>query len=628
MKLKRLLTLLVLLSLVSSSAAVAQSPQSQDGSNGEAEAARKELEKKALGLLEEALAEAQGMKLAENRVHVQTVAAGLLWTRDEQAARAAFKSAADGVTALVAGLDPEDPQFFNAVQSVSQMRSELVQAVVQQDPKLALDFLRATRLPHTEALRGQGDWLLNQEQTLEASVAARLAAQDPRQALSMAEESLSRGATTGLTDVLRQLNAKDPASASKLAAEIIQKLRQEDLAENGEMAGLASQLLAMTRPADTSTSPQAQATMISGPVAVVADGSGALFHPVGTTTPNALSVDQQARADLIEKIIASAMKAQPNRGGTYNLFNALQTILPELEKTAPARAAALRQRIEAMQRSLNPQSDAWRSYQELMQKGTLDSVLEAIAKAPAEMRDNLYTQAAWKAMNEGNDPERARQIIDNISNPQQRAQMRRQLDQQSEMRAVQRGDYSGALQYASRFPTTEEKVSALVQIANTASARGDKQAALQLLNAARGLFDGQPRGQSQFNSWLQLAQAYAPLDPDASFTMVESSVAQLNELVDAAAVVNGFGQESFKDGELKTQSGYPWNDLINQCALALSTLARTDFDRASTDAKNFQRADTRVLAELLLAQNLLGTLSPRASPGRPYRGRGSVIVVN
>jgi hypothetical protein len=622
MKLKRLLTLLVLLSLVSSSAAVAQSPQTQDGSNGEAEAARKELEKKALGLLEGALAEAQGMKLAENRVHVQGIAAGLLWTRDEQAARAAFKSAADGVTALVAGLDPEDPQFFNAVQSVSQMRSELVQAVVQQDPKLALDFLRATRLPHPEALRGQGDWLLNQEQTLEASVAARLAAQDPRQALSMAEESLSRGATTGLADVLRQLNAKDPASASKLAAEIIQKLRAEDLAENGEMSGLASQLLAMTRPAESST----QTLPANVPTVVVTGGLG--YYPSNNPAPNSLSVDQQARADLIEKIIASAMKAQPNRGGTYNLFNALQTILPELEKTAPARAAALRQRIEAMQRSLNPQNEAWRSYQELMQKGTLDSVLEAIAKAPAEMRDNLYTQAAWKAINEGNDPERARQIIDNISNPQQRVQMRRQLDQQAQMRAVQKGDYSGALQYASRFPTTEEKVSALVQIANTASSRGDKQAALQLLAAARGLFDGQPHGQAQFYSWLQLAQAYAPLDPDTSFTMVESAGAQLNELVEAAAVVNGFGQESFKDGELKTQSGYPWNDLINQCATALSTLARTDFDRASTDAKNFQRADTRVMAELLLAQNLLGTLSPRTSPGRPYRGRGSTIVIN
>src|SRR5947209_3097505 len=98
MKMKRLLTLLVLLSFVSPSVALARSPQENPA--GEADAARKGLEKKALGLLEDALAEARGLKLVENRVRAQTVAAGLLWPRDEQAARAAFKAAADGIGAL------------------------------------------------------------------------------------------------------------------------------------------------------------------------------------------------------------------------------------------------------------------------------------------------------------------------------------------------------------------------------------------------------------------------------------------------------------------------------------------------------------------------------------------------
>jgi uncharacterized protein YjgD (DUF1641 family) len=625
MKMKRSLTLLVLLSLVSSSMAFEQSPQ--DGSNGEAEAARKELEKKALGLLEEALADAQGLKLAENRVRAQVIAAGLLWARDEQAARAAFKSAADGVAALIGGLDPEDQQFFNAAQPVLQMRSELVQTVAQHDPALALDFLRATRLPRLEAFRGQADWLLNQEQMLEANVAALLAAQDPRQALSMAEEALNRGATTGLLGVLSQLKAKDPASASKLAGEIIQKLRSEDLSENGEASSLALQLLRMTRPADPVTQLPSQS---AGPVVLSLSRPPDLVfaQSVPIMIPDSLSVDQQARAELIEKVIAAAMKVQPNRGGTYNLFNALQALVPELEKTAPARAAALRQRVEAMQQTFNPQNDLWKPYQELTQKGTLDAILEAAAKAPAEIRDQLYNQAAWKALNEGNDAERARQIIDNISNPQQRAQMRWQLDQQLQTRAAQKGDYSDALQYASRLPTNEGKISALIQIANTAASRGDKQAALQVLAVARGLFDGQPHGQAQFSSWLQLAQAYAPLDPDSSFTMVESAVAQLNELVDAAAVVNGFGQDSFRDGELKSQSGYPWIGLITECAATLSNLAPSDFDRASADAKSFRRADTRALAELMLAQNLLGRLTQQTPARFLNRGRAAGAVFN
>ena len=559
-------------------------------------------------------------------MRAQTVAAGLLWPRDEQAARAAFKAAADGIAALNGGLDPEDQQFYNAAQAVAQMRSELLQTVAQRDPKLALDFLRATRLPHPEVLQGQGNWLLSQEQMLEASLAGQIAAEDPRQALSVAEETLTRGVTTGLLGVLSQLNAKDPASASKLAAEIIQKLRAEDLRENGEASGVAFQILTMTRPAEPSAStPQTQATG-GEPTIVVAEGSGAFFYPAGPRSPNTLSVDQQLRADLIEKIVSAATSAQPNRGGSYNLFQALQALIPELEKSAPARAAALRQRASALERGFNPQGDVWKPYQELMEKGTVEAILEAAPKAPAEVRDNLYSNAAWKVFNDGGDPERARQIADNLSNPQQRAQLRRSIEQQVQWREAQQGNYAEALQLASRLPSVEEKASALVQIAGAASSKGDKQTALQVLAAARGLLEGQAHGQAQFSAWLQIAGAYAPLDAEASFTMVESAIAQLNELMDAAAVVNGFGQDSFRDGELKLQGGYPWSELIGQCAGTLAALAPSDFERASADAKSFRRADARAMAELTLAQNLLNTLTPPRK--RFYRGVQSSVPVD
>lgn len=624
MKMKRLLTLLALLSLVSPRPAPAQSPQVDPA--GGADAARKELEKKALGLLEDALADAEGLKLVENRVRAQTVAAGLLWPRDEQAARAAFKAAADGVAALNSGLDPEDQQFYSAAQVVAQMRSELLQAVAQRDPKLALDFLRATRQPHPEAFQGQGNWLLNQEQMLEANLAGQIAARDPRQALSVAEETLARGVTTGLLGVLNQLNAKDPASASKLAADIVLKLRTEDLKENGEASGVAFQILTMTRPADPSppASQQALAAFGGGPVY----GGSVLTCSNCAAPGGGISIEPQARADLVERVIAAATGARPNRGGSYNLFQALQALIPELEKSAPARAAALRQKASALEHGLNPQGEVWKAYQELMQKGTVEAMLEAAPKAPAEVRDQLYNQAVLKAFNDGGDPERARQIIETLSNPQQRAQLRRSIEQQMQWRAAQQGNYAEALQLASRLPVVEERVSALVQIAGAASSRGDRAGALQVLAAARGLLDGQPHGQAQFSAWLQVASAYAPLDAEASFTMVEAAVAQLNELVDAAVVVNGFGQDSFKDGELKLQAGYPWSELIGQCAGTLAALAPSDFERASADAKGFRRADARALAELTLAQSLLGRLTPRTAPRRFDRGRGSSVIID
>jgi hypothetical protein len=624
MKIRRSLALLVLVSSLSSSAARARA--TQDNSSGGADSARAELEGKGVGLLEDALEEAQGLKLAENRVHAETVAAGLLWTRDEKAARAAFKSAADGVAALLGALDPEDPDFYNAAQAVASMRTQLLQTIAPHDPKLALDFLRATRMPHPEAFGEQFRWQLTQEQMQEASLAAQLAAQDPRQALAVAEEALDRGLSQGFAGVLQQLNAKDPASASKFAGEIVEKLSAEKIMADGEASALAYQLLSMTKPADASA-PAGQQTVLTisdGPVIV----NGL---KCGRCLPGSnLSLDAQTRSDLLEKFVAAAMGAQPNRGGSYAIYQGLQALMPELEKSMPARVAALRRRMEELERGFNPQGDVWKPYREVMEKGTVEAMLEAAAKAPPEVRDNLYSNAAWKAFNDGGDPERARQIADNLSNPQQRAQLRKSIDQQVQSRTAGDGRFAEALQMVSRLTTVEEKVQALVQIAAAASLKNDRATALQVLAQARGLVEGQPRGQAQFAAWLQVADAYAPLDAETAFSMVEAAIGQLNELLDAAALTNGFGQYAFSDGELKLQGGYPWGDLITQCGGALALLAPSDFDRARTDAKSFRRADARASAQLTLAESLLNTITARR-PSQRFQRRlqsisGNVVI--
>jgi hypothetical protein len=608
-----LLPLLVLILFLSSSNVVAQSPPPKENAEA-AEAARIELEKKAVGLVEDALAEAEGLKLVENRVRAQTVAVRLLWPRDEKSARTLFKAAADEVVALNNSVDAEDPQFYNAAQTVTQLRTELLQAVTPYDPKLALEFLRATRQTYAAAYHGFGQ--PDQEQMLEMNLASQIAMQDPRQAVSLAEESLSKGGvTTGLVRVLEQIRMKDPAAASKLAGDIIKRIRPEDLSNNYEVSGAAVQLLSMTRPADpVSTGPQQTVTVIEGPMPTVGPVSG----PVSNNL-----IDRQTRAELIEKIIAAATSDTTNQNSVYNLFNALQGIMPELERYAPARVIALRRKAEAMERSINPMGAIIRPYQELMQSGSVEAMLEAAPKAPPEVRDQLYMQAAWKSLGDGSDVERARQIVEHIANPQQRAQMRRGLEQQAQWRTAQKGNFAEARQLISRLPTVEEKVNALVQIASTAVNAGDRQTARQVLAEARSLFGGRAQSYPQFSTMLQLASVYAQVDAEESFEMVESAIDHLNELIDAAALVNGFGQDSFREDELRPQGGYMWNELINLCASTLAVLAPTDFERAHADAKRFRRADARVMAQLMLAQHLINMMSTMR--GQMYGGRQPTI---
>ncbi|HVF45507.1 MAG TPA: hypothetical protein VM936_20945 [Pyrinomonadaceae bacterium] len=577
-------------------------------------ARREELEKKAVALLREAVADAQGLRLVENRVRPQTVAASLLWARDEKAARALFKSAAEAIASYGAALDPEDPQFYISGQSASQMRSELINAVAQYDPKLALEYLRATRQPYAEALRASGYAPDSQEQQLEATLASRVASQDPAEALRMAEQSMSKGLTMSLVNVLHELRAKDPAAATKLATEIVKRLSAEDLLNSHEASGLAYQLLSLA-PAEA---PQPQPSRPS-PVVIV-DGPAEVISVRSAAAGSAPVIDRQTRAELVEKILAAAMTSAPNRPGSYYLYNALQALVQEFERSNPARAAALRRRAEALERTFNPGADAWRPYKQMAESGTVEAIMEAAPKAPPEVREQLYMNAAWKAFNEG-DAARARQIAENISNPQQRAQTRKSMDVQSQWRDATQGNYAAARAAASRLANPEERVNSLMQIASFAASKGDAQAARQALDDARAVADAQSPGQQQFRARLQVAAAYAQFEPSESFEIVESEIARLNELLDAAAATEGFGQESFKEGELRHQYGYVWGEMVSLCTTALTALSPADFERAAAAAKGFRRPDIRATAELQLAQGVLGTLT-RGDP--QWQGRRPV----
>lgn len=590
---------LLLLALLLHTHAAAQAPAGakESGDAAEAERARAELGRKALGLVEEALAEAQSLKLLENRVRAQATAARLLWPRDPKAARAAFKAAADGVAELNAAVNPEDPQLYNAAQTVAQLRADLINVATPYDANLALDFLRATRPTYTEAMAAVGYGQPWHEQSLEMSIVSNVATQEPQRALEIAEESLSRDVTVSLLGVVQQLRSKEPALAAKLAADIVHRLRLEELRGQNEAAAAAQQLLALTRPAENSP---------ANPVAI-STGRVLLSITGGAADPGgAPLLDEQTRRELIEKVLAAVAAGVTNQGGGYNLFNAFQALLPELEKSAPARAAALRRKADELERTFNPHLRQMRPYQELMQTGTAEAMLEAARKAPAEVRDQLYMNAAWKVFNEGGgDAERARQIVENIANPQQRAQVRREMEQRAHWRTVQQGGYAEARQAVARFKTPEDRVQALLQIAGRAATAGDAEMARQTLEEARALVESQTRGQQQFAYRLQVANAYAQFDADASFEVVESAVARLDGLLDAAEVLDGFGQESFREGELRMQGGYIWNEFINQCAQTLALLARTDFERAAAAAKKFRRPEARTGAQLILAQNVL-----------------------
>jgi hypothetical protein len=106
--------------------------------------------------------------------------------------------------------------------------------------------------------------------------------------------------------------------------------------------------------------------------------------------------------------------------------------------------------------------------------------------------------------------------------------------------------------------------------------------------------------------------------------VVDQGIAQLNELLNAAALLNGFEVDIFKEGELPLAGGSRLSDMVARYGQELATLAKLDFVRAQTSAGKFQLPEPRLFSQLAMVRNVLGV--PQAAPANngfgPGRGFG------
>ncbi len=155
------------------------------------------------------------------------------------------------------------------------------------------------------------------------------------------------------------------------------------------------------------------------------------------------------------------------------------------------------------------------------------------------------------------------------------------------------------------LPSDSDRVKYLIELA-TATQKDNPKLALRFLEDARTLVSRRATNFKEFEDQLQVAGAFAPLDPKRSFDVLELGIAQLNELLAAAQVLNGFEVDVFRDGELPLQGGSDLGNMIARYGQELAALAKIDFDRARITADRFQLAEPRLLAKLSIVQVALG----------------------
>jgi hypothetical protein len=549
-----------------------------------------ETEGKILAQVEQVIQQAGSLRLVENRLRLQTRAAALLWPYKQARASALLKEVLDSFRAWMTAFNQADPDYQENLNIIANLRNELLQDMIKCDAKLALAFLRATARQADASNAAQA----NQEASQEMYLASQLAEKDPKEALRIAEEGLSKGLLNGVAQILDRLRANDRDSSTELATQIIARLRGENLLSNLDAMNMSVLLLTTTRVKNPD------------PQAAAQDSSRNVI------------ISEDARRDLIN-LVASAIAGIANvqANNAQALFNAANLIMPEIERYAPAQLAAIRQKKQLFDKASDPNARQWRKYSSVMGDGTTDSLISAAVKAPPQIKDELYVEAAGKALNNG-ETERARQIAENISDPQRRAAKIKEVDQRALAQTAEQGDIEGAAQSARMKSSLAERAADLVYLASVATQKKDKTTARKLLDEAFGqIGHRRAENEKEFFWQLQLGHAFSDLDLKVSFELIEGAIGQLDEMMTAAAAINGFGFTWLKDGELKPYGGEPWLMLSRQCTDELSLLAPKDLHRALKAIQLFQRNEVRLFGTLAIAQQALAAKAKEKNTQKP-----------
>src|SRR5215467_12377553 len=146
MFLKKIAPVSVLFACVTCAAAqnatapTANSQPSPDPQQQQEEKAK--LEKKAMALLEQVITDSQGLKLPENKIRVQIVAADMLWDKSPSRARGLLTDAGSMLGQLMLAADHTDR---DDMMSVNQLRQDLVLTAGRHDADLGYQLLRSTQ---------------------------------------------------------------------------------------------------------------------------------------------------------------------------------------------------------------------------------------------------------------------------------------------------------------------------------------------------------------------------------------------------------------------------------------------------------------------------------------------------
>lgn len=520
-----------------------------------------ESKEKAYALLESLAAQISTLQSPENRARIGSNIAASVWTHDEKRARALFIAVGEDINSGLQRYETEDrSEETNTLMVFLHLRENTIDRIAKYDPEFAFDFLKATEV----SFKDPPEDVVEKERSLTLRLAKQVAAANPDLALRLGRKSLDQGFSGDLLSLLRQLHRKHREQGVTLYKETVRKLQNTKFNQNWMLMNFARRLAELTPPL----------------------------------------TDEMAFRELMNTLMTIALASKcdkENSDWDINYFcQQLGGIVSQMEKIDPVRAAKLKHLESESSWGPNVESEL----DELIQARDYDEILALAERNPAS-KHSIYWRAFQLAKSTG-DLERARKIANALSsNPEMQQELLIKVESAEQSKKLSEGELEGILKEAEKEGRLKDRLSNLL-VAAVHMGSKDRSAALKLFDRANELSEGLKVDNERTQVKAFLAMLYCMEKSDRGFAIMEELMPKLNELIEAAAKLDGFDMKYLRDGEWNMSSNGTLGRLLTELSENAGYFAWCDFDRAVNMASQLQRTEIRMMAQLKLAQAILG----------------------
>ncbi len=548
------------------------------------------LQKEAVALLRETMAEVNSMRSLENRLSFSSEMASLMWFHDEKEARAMYLSVTTDFRQLLVEFDTqlanitlieaaeEDTPvpgglFFGDSSSKGnvarkfrkalEMRKQFAMSLAEHEPDMAMAFYydSAAGLASTEGRNISS----GQDSSFELQLMTQVAESNAAKAAQYGTKSIDKGVDYQHLELLKKIYAKDVEKGIEFASAMIGKIKSGKT-EAGELY-VVSSLIRFGE--ETAAKP----------------AKGEAKKPVMTTQ------DLRDLAEVIAKTMLNSDEEAVMGGGYMSL----------LEKYVPTRAAQIKAKFKNLQASQRMSSNVSANVVTASGYGTANAANSAVA-GPA----NPEAERRAKALEEKMEAER--KLMEDVAGLGTKSlpkEERTKIITQARKMIVQK---SGK----------DNKIAGLSLLAAHVAKAGDKELANEIMKDAESLVNPLPKNYQDFMlSWM-LISGYAEVDTNRAFLMLTDTIHRLNETISAmiksAEFIDVQG-EMIADGEVQVGQfgGSMLRSLTKDLKIAeptLRSLAKADFAKTKAVTNSFDRAEVRVLAKMMVLRTILNTKDP------------------